>query len=111
MSIDITTRTFDVGVVVTPHGDVDLTTSYLVRNALEQIVDDGAPAVVLDLSDVGFMDSTALGVLVTFHRRLGSRLVVAGVRPNVLRLLEMTKFTAVLRLTDSVDAALTVLRA
>jgi anti-sigma B factor antagonist len=111
MSIEITTRTFDGGVVVAPHGDIDLTTSYLVREVVDQVVDDGARAVVLDLSDVGFMDSTALGVLVTFHRRLGRRLVIAGVQPNVLRLLEITKFTSVLRLVDSVDTALTALRA
>jgi anti-sigma B factor antagonist len=110
MSIDITTRAFDGGVVVTPHGDIDLTTSCLVRTAVEQIVDDGARAVVLDLSDVGFMDSTALGALVSFHRRLGRRLVLAGAQPNVLRLLEITKFTSVLRLTDSVDTALIALR-
>jgi anti-sigma B factor antagonist len=110
MSIDITTRLVGGTVVVTPHGDVDLTTSDMVRATVDRVIDDGAAAVVLDLSDVGFMDSTALGALVSFHRRLGPRFVVAGARPTVLRLFEITKFTTVLRLADSVPTALIVLR-
>jgi anti-anti-sigma factor len=66
--------------------------------------------VVLDLSDVAFVDSTALGVLVSFHRRLGNRLVIAAAQPAVLRLFEITMFTSVLRLFESVAAALSALR-
>jgi anti-sigma B factor antagonist len=110
-SIDITIRAFDRGIVaVAPHGEVDLTTSPTVRESADRLLDGGATALVLDLTDVGFMDSTALGALVSFHRRLGDRFVVAGAQPAVHRLLEITKFTSVLRLTDTVDTALTALR-
>jgi len=110
MSMDITTRVVRGIVIVAPHGEVDLTTSQLVRDAVDQVVDEGAAAVVLDLSDVGFMDSTALGALISFHRRLGHRLVVAAAQPGVLRLFEITRFTSVLRMADSVDTALIALR-
>jgi anti-sigma B factor antagonist len=110
MTIDITTEPEIDGAVVTPHGEVDLTTSDALQVVVDRLLDDGASAVVLDLSDVGFMDSTALSVLVTFHRRLGRRLVLAAAQPTVLRLLAITKFTSVLRLADSVTAALTALR-
>ena len=96
--------------IVAPHGDVDLTTSDLVRSAVNRLIDDGATAVLLDLSDVGYLDSTALGVLVQLHRRLGAGLVVAGARPAVQRLFEITRFTSVLRIVDSVATALTALR-
>jgi hypothetical protein len=36
--------------------------------------------------------------------------VLAAARPPVVRLLEITKFTSVLRMTDSVASALDVLR-
>jgi len=110
MSIDITIRSVEGAVIVAPHGDVDLTTSDLLRSVVDRVIDDGATAVVLDLCDVGFMDSTALGVLVLFHRRLGTGLVVAAAQPGVHRLFEITRFTAVLRLADSVATALTALR-
>jgi anti-sigma B factor antagonist len=111
MSIEITVRTVGVAVIVAPHGDVDLTTADLLRSTVDGVIDDGASALVLDLSDVGFMDSTALGVLVGAHRRLGNRLIVAGARATVYRLLEITNFTALLRLADSVDTALIALTA
>jgi anti-sigma B factor antagonist len=110
MTIDVTTEPAVDAVVVSPHGEVDLTTSPALRVTVDRLIHDGASAVVLDLSDVGFIDSTALGVLVSFHHRLGERLIIAAVRPTVLRLLEITKFTSVLRLTDSVAAALTALQ-
>jgi anti-sigma B factor antagonist len=110
VSIDITIRTIGGVVIVAPSGEVDLATSPMLRAVVDRVIDDGAGAVVLDLSGVGFMDSSALGVLVGFHRRLGSRLVVAGPRPVVQRLFEITNFTTVLRLTDSVATALTALR-
>ena len=110
LRIDITTEPTIDGVIVTPHGDIDLTTSEALRVAVERSLDDGSTAVILDLSDVAFMDSTALGVLVMIFRRLGERFVLAAVQATVLRLLEITKFSSVLRLTDSVDAARTTLR-
>jgi anti-sigma B factor antagonist len=109
MTIDVTTEPAIDGAVVTPHGEVDLTTSDALRITVDRLIDDGANAVVMDLSDVGFIDSTALGVLVTVHRRLGERFVVAAVQPTVVRLLEITKFTSVLRMADTVTAALTAL--
>jgi anti-sigma B factor antagonist len=110
MTIDVTTKPTVDAVVVTAHGEVDLTTSDELRVAVDRLIDDGAGAVVLDLSDVGFVDSTALGVLVSFHRRLDERLFVAAAQPVVLRLLEITQFTSVLRMTDSVATALATLQ-
>jgi anti-sigma B factor antagonist len=110
LRIDVATEPGVDAAVVTPHGEIDLTTSEALRVAMARAVDDGATAVVLDLSDVTFVDSTVLGVLVSFHRRLGERLVLAAAQPAVLRLLEITKFTSVLRLTDSVASALNALR-
>ena len=108
--IDVTTEPAVGAAVLTPHGEIDLTTSDALRAAMDRVIDKGATAIVLDLSDVSFVDSTALGVLVLFHRRLGQRLMIAAAQPAVLRLFEITKFDSVLRLTDSVTTALTKLR-
>jgi anti-sigma B factor antagonist len=110
LRIDITTESQSEAAIVAPHGDVDLTTSEVLRVTVVRVIDDGATALVLDLSDVAFMDSTGLGVLVLVHRRLGERFVVAAVQPAVLRLLEITKFTSFLRVSDSLATALADLR-
>jgi anti-anti-sigma factor len=110
MPIDVTTEPAVGAVVVAPHGDVDLTSSHALRAAVDRLIDGGATALVLDLSEVEFIDSTALGVLVSFHHRLGERLIIAAAQPAVLRLLEITNFISVLRLTDSVAVALSALQ-
>jgi anti-sigma B factor antagonist len=110
MTVEITTTRVGTTAVVTPHGDIDLVTSPEFRTAVHEAIDDGADAMVVDLSDSGFIDSTALGVLVSVHRRLGDRLTLAAARPTVRRLLEVTQFTTVIRLHGSVDEALAALR-
>ena len=48
---------------------------------------------ILDLTEVPYMDSAGLGLIVSHYVRCqgrGVRLVVAGVSPRVLQLLEMT---------------------
>ncbi len=57
----------------------------------------------LDLSEVRFMDSVAVGVLVAGVRRVreaGGRIVVGGARRNIRRLLEAIGFDRVAPLSD-----------
>jgi anti-anti-sigma factor len=78
-------------VVVAPAGDVDLDTAARLRAAFVEAIETGADAVVVDLADVGFMDSTGIGQLAWLAgtQRPG-RLLVANARPlirNALRLM------------------------
>ena len=59
---------------------------------------DDAADLAVDLSDVSFMDSAGLRVLVGGVRRVhyaGGAVVVCGARPNIRRLLELTGFDRV----------------
>jgi anti-sigma B factor antagonist len=61
------------------HGEFDLSSAGPVRTALAAADADGCPRVVVDLTDVPIVDSTALSVLVVAHKRLqraGRELVV-----------------------------------
>lgn len=50
-------------------GELDLHTAPQLREALTSAIDAGRRQVLVDLSDVAFMDSTALGVLVAGLKR------------------------------------------
>ncbi|MEG8275381.1 STAS domain-containing protein [Streptomyces sp. AHA2] len=68
-----------------------------------------APLLVLDLSQVDFCDSSALGAFVALHRSrtdAGRRFGLTGLQPEVLRILELTRLTTVLPLYGTVDDAL-----
>ncbi len=82
--------------IVAVVGEVDVATAPSLRTRLEQAVDDAEGALVVDLSGVTFIDSTALGVLIAVQRRsddrgLPMRLVVA--EPRILKIFEITGLT------------------
>jgi anti-anti-sigma factor len=68
------------------------------------------PLLILDLAHVEFCDSRALGVFVDIHRRrsdAGHRFALTGVRPEVGRILELTRLTSFLSLHETVEDVLT----
>ncbi|TFV47775.1 STAS domain-containing protein [Blastococcus sp. TF02A-35] len=50
-------------------GEIDCTTAPQVRARIEQLLDDGARDLTLDLTAVTFLDSAGLCALATVHRR------------------------------------------
>lgn len=110
MSLSVSTETKDGSVVVHVGGDLDVYTAPQLQEALDQAFATGG-RLVLDLLDVHFIDSTALGVLVGAHQRSQSengelRLVVED--PLVLKIFHITGFDGVFsifpRLADALSA-------
>jgi anti-anti-sigma factor len=63
---------------------------------------------ILDLTEVPYMDSAGLGLIVSHYVRChgrGVRLVAAGVSPRVLQLLEMTKVDGFIPRIGTVEEA------
>lgn len=70
------------------------------RSVLRGLVDSGCSRIVLDMAAVDFVDSTGLSVLVSClkgARALGGDLHLAGVRPEVQALFELTRLDRVFR--------------
>jgi anti-sigma B factor antagonist len=55
--------------VITVSGEVDLASSPQLDDAIISTLDSGAKAVAIDLTDVSFMDSSGLGVIVRGLKR------------------------------------------
>lgn len=107
MDFTLSTRQGRIGTVVEVAGDVDMSTAPELRDRLSQAVEDDA-RVVVDLTDVGFMDSSGLGVLVVAHKDLRERngwLALAGVRRSVRTVLSITSVDRVIGVFDTVQDA------
>jgi len=79
-------------ITVAVRGDVDLGTVDALSQALDQATRGGGQ-VVIDMTDVTFLDSTGVRVLVEAYRsaqRSGGALYVRGARHWVARVLEVT---------------------
>jgi anti-sigma B factor antagonist len=56
--------------VITPQGELDIATLDDFRHALSDAAREAGSTVVVDLSEVSFIDSSALGAVVEAHHRL-----------------------------------------
>jgi anti-sigma B factor antagonist len=77
------------GPVLLLKGDLDLAAAPELR---ARLVEFAGKNVTLDFSDVTFLDSTAIGVLVAAHDRsvrAGKRITIHGVQPGQLRMFEL----------------------
>ena len=98
--------------LVNVRGEVDIYTAPRLKEQLVKLIDDGATEVVVDLSDVTFIDSTALGVLIGGVRRAnaagGAMTIVVTSRP-VKRALGITGLDRVFSLHATRDDAIAAL--
>lgn len=81
--------------VVAAYGELDLGSASRLREALEEAAPDGEPRVVADLSELSFMDSSGLGLLIeqrgVLQGRGGQLCLVAPESGVAARLLGMTE--------------------
>ena len=94
--------------VVTVGGDLDIVTSPALDECLSQARSTSS-RVILDLSAVDFMDTSALAVIVGHWKKLeavGGGLSLAGARYRYTKTLWITGLADRLSLYDTVEAAL-----
>ena len=86
-------------------GELDIHTCPEFQRALAAARDRRTARLVVDLSEVTFMDSTALGVLVVLQRGLKRPLDVVVTRPHLRQVLFITGLNTVFVLHKSLDEA------
>jgi anti-sigma B factor antagonist len=94
-------------------GDVDASVASELQESLEDLVHEGHTRLLVDLSDVSFIDSTALGVLlhtVKELRRRRGRLAVLCPDPKMRELFELVGHNLLFPVDESLDEALRHLR-
>lgn len=94
--------------VIAVSGEVDIATADSLDAEITQVLADGAHHLVVDLSDVGFLDSTGLGVLVKALKRAreaGGTLAIVVTAERIAKVFRITGLDAVMPLHDDVDAA------
>ena len=98
----------DAGIVVRLAGELDLYNAHEIRDTLLACCAESPQRLVIDLSGVTFIDSTALGVLIEARTRLPNRrgFLLASPGLETRRALEISGLDRHFAVHDSVDAAL-----
>jgi anti-sigma B factor antagonist len=104
----------DGALLVTASGELDLAAAPRLATVLSIATAGAEPTLVLDLTDVDFIDSTALGAIMhasTEAEATGKQMLVVALDGPVRRLLEITNLTGRFRVYPSREDALAAVAA
>ncbi len=106
MELVLNNREVGPWTVVGVEGELDLHTSPQLRDHIFASIGEPPVRIALDLSQVDFMDSSSLGMLVTCLKRIRERdgeLILAGVSGSPLKVFTLTGLDRVFELVGSTD--------
>lgn len=89
-------------------GDIDISAIVAVRSAFHEVLGDGWNRVLVDLADVTFLDSAAVGILIGLHRRCreaGGACVLVNLQPEHLRIFSATGLDTVFATAADIETA------
>ena len=109
MDLTITTREAAGRTVVSVVGEIDVYTAPRLREEITELVAAGSYDIVIDMSEVEFLDSTGLGVLVGGLKKVraheGSLQLVCN-QDRLLKIFRITGLAKVFVIHDTAEAAL-----
>ncbi len=109
MDVSVTSRESGDRTVVEVRGEIDVYTAPVLREELTSLVDAQRTNLVVDLTQVSFMDSTGLGVLVgglKKVRTLGGDLSLVIDQETILKVFRITALTQVFSIHSTLEDAL-----
>jgi len=108
VDLRIESNTVDGVAVLGLKGEVDVYTAPKLKSSLIDLVDEGSYDIVVDLSDVDFIDSSGLGVLVGGLKRVksheGSISLVCS-QENILKIFRITGLNKVFPIYSTLEEA------
>lgn len=95
--------------LVAPRGDLDMAAAEQMKRTLVKLVDDGNRKVLVDLGQVGYVDSSGMGALVAslkHARAAGGELRLCALQDDVRAIFEMTRLNKAVTIHPSRSEAL-----
>jgi len=103
-------RRVDQTAILNVFGDIDLTSSPVVRKILvREVRENRTPIVVCNLAEVGSIDNSGIASLVEglrASREIGSRVILCSLSPGVRKVLRLSKLLAVFEIYKDANQAL-----
>jgi anti-sigma B factor antagonist len=109
--MSLTSTMTDSGQIVTVNAErIDAAIAIQFKEDMRSETESGASRVILDLSEVQFIDSSGLGAIVAAMKQLGSnrKLDLAGLSPMVEKVFRLTRMDTIFDLYASLNEATAV---
>jgi anti-sigma B factor antagonist len=109
-TVQISRRQLDKTTIFDVSGDIDLANSPAVRKALlKELRDNRTPRVVMNLSNVRYIDSSGVASLVEglkAARDVGSRFILFGLSTSAREVLQLSRLLRIFEVYDNEEQAL-----
>ncbi len=96
----------ETGAVLLLSGEIDLYSTSELWKMVSGILELGRKHLILDVSDVNYLDSSGVGVVIRLLQELkkqGGKLLVAGLQGSPRQVLQMSNIISLLQLCDNVE--------
>ncbi len=94
--------------VITPLGDIDLSKSTDLREALRPIIDSSPTKIIVDLAHVPYMDSSGIATLIEglqLAKQSNIEFIICTVSEGVRSIIELARLDQIFTIVDSRDQA------
>ncbi len=95
--------------VIELSGEIDVSCAPQLKDLLQGLIDDGKTQLLVDLTEVPFMDSSGLGLFVNAFKRIqqtGGAIKFANPQEALRKVFSLTQTDKVFSIFDSVDEGL-----
>ena len=94
-------------------GHLDATTSVEADNDFTQIIESGKSKLLVDLSELSYISSAGLRVLLVAAKQLqqkAGKIVLCSMTPSVKEVFEISGFSSIFKIVPTVDEALEIMQ-
>ncbi|MEM7035314.1 MAG: STAS domain-containing protein [Chloroflexota bacterium] len=93
-------------------GEIDISHSTRLRDTLIEMIENNSGRLLIDLTNVSYIDSAGLSVLVVAHRKaqgMGGVLGLSNPQKSVQQVFQLTRMVKFFQIYDSVEAGVAAL--
>lgn len=90
--------------MVSIKGEIDIYSIEKFRESIEKEIKNQATQIILDCSELSYMDSTGMGVLIELRNRtkeMGQKIIMMNPQPNIKKLLALTGVDKIIEIVDN----------
>ena len=92
--------------IISLRGELDVESSQEMKSEVRKLISSEAPNVVIDLTNVNYVDSSGLGTLIALQKDArfnGGSLSIVGASQQIRRVMKMTNLDKLFELYDKLD--------
>ena len=114
MRIETSLRHLDGIPVLDVTGEIDIYTTPQFKEAVSAAIDENKPAIIINMTQVTYMDSSGFGTLLSATKRLrplDGALYLTGCNESIQRMLQITRLNTIFGVYGTEDEALAAAKA